>query len=368
VRVALVCPYSWSVPGGVQTHVRGLAQALRARGVDVDVLAPADGASDGIVELGRTIPIPSNGSIQRVALAPTAAARTRRAVRNAYDVVHVHEPMLPAVCLAALASSRAPVVATFHMHRSSLLWYRVFAPLVRRANRRLSARIAVSRAAARYAQRALGGELRVIPNGVDVDALASLPPERNGNRILFVGRPEPRKGLRVLLDAFARVSDAELVLVGPTGSFGPRVHALGRVDDARLRRELARADVVCAPSLGGESFGVVLVEAMAAGVPVVASSLPAYEDVLPREAGLLVPAGDAGALAAALAALLRDDELRSRMGAAGRRAARRYDWSRVVDEILDVYGIATTRSPRRSSSSSTSGSAVAVRSQDRGAP
>jgi phosphatidylinositol alpha-mannosyltransferase len=329
VRVGLVCPYSWSVPGGVQSHVAGLARALGALGVHAEVLAPADAPEDGVLPLGRSIPIPSNGSVQRVALSPAAAARTARAVRGrGYDVVHVHEPMLPAVGLTALAAARVPVVATFHMYRQALLWYAVFAPLVRAAVRRVDALLAVSPAAAEYARRGTGRELEIVPNGIDLDAFAALQGVRRGDRILFIGRDEPRKGLPVLRAAHARLRrPAELTLVGPNG----------RVPDGELRRELARADVLVAPSLGGESFGIVLVEAMAAGVPVVASDIPGYREVLPESAGVLVPPGDPAALADAIDALLGDGERRARLGAGGRREAAHYAWPRVAERTLAVY-------------------------------
>jgi phosphatidylinositol alpha-mannosyltransferase len=329
VRVGLVCPYSWSVPGGVQSHVAGLARALGGLGVDTEVLAPVDGSANGVLPLGRSVPIPSNGSVQRVALSPAAVARTARAVRGrGYDVVHVHEPMLPAAGLTAIAASRVPVVATFHMYRRALLWYGVFAPVVRAAARRVDAFLAVSPAAAEYARRGTGRELEIVPNGIDYDAFASLEPERRGNRILFIGRDEPRKGLKVLRAAHARLRrPAELVLVGPSGF----------VSDTELRRELGRADVLVAPSLGGESFGVVLVEAMAAGVPVVASDIAGYREVLPESAGVLVPPGDIGALAHALDGLLQDDGRRAQLGASGCREAEQYAWPRIAERTLAVY-------------------------------
>jgi phosphatidylinositol alpha-mannosyltransferase len=234
--------------------------------------------------------------------------------------------MLPAAGLTAVAAARVPVVATFHMYRRALLWYAVFAPVVRAAARRVDAFLAVSAAAAEYARRGTGREPEVVPNGIDYDAFASLDGERRGNRILFIGRDEPRKGLDVLREAHRRL-DAELVLVGPSG----------HVSDEELRRELARADVLTAPSLGGESFGLVLVEAMAAGVPVVASDIAGYRAVLPRDAGVLVPPGDANALAVALGELLADDDTRVRMGAAGREAAKQYAWPRVAEQTLAVY-------------------------------
>lgn len=324
MRVGLVCPYSWQVPGGVQSHVAGLARALRAHGVEAEILAP----EGGDVPLGRSVPIPSNGSVQRVALSPATVARAARAVRGrGYDVVHLHEPMLPASCLAALAAARVPVVATFHMYRRSLLWYAVFTPVVRLAARRIDAAIAVSAAAAEYARRGTGLAAEVIPNAVDVDELAALEPRRRGGRLLFVGRDEPRKGLEVLRAAHALLeADAELAVLGPDGP----------VPHARLLEELAQADVLVAPSLKGESFGIVLVEAMAAGLPVVASDIPGYRDVV-GGGGVLVPPGDPVALARALDGLLADAGERRRLGEAGRREATRYAWPLVVQRVLRVY-------------------------------
>jgi phosphatidylinositol alpha-mannosyltransferase len=320
--------------------VSGLAAALRERGADVEILAPADAPAAGILALGRSVPIPSNGSVQRVALSPAAIRRTRRAVQTRrYDLVHLHEPMLPAVCLTAIEAARVPLVGTFHMARQALLWYRVFGPVVRWASARLAARIAVSPASREYVARALPGPYDVIPNGIDYDALAALDSGgRRGNRILFVGRPEPRKGLPVLLEAFGRLrSEAELVLVGPTGCFGRRVEALGRVGAGRLRDELARADVLCAPSLGGESFGIVVAEGMAAGLPVVASRIRGYSDLLSEAAGVFVPPGDPDRLASALDGLLDDADLRRRLGEAGRQEAAQYAWPRVADRVLEIY-------------------------------
>ena len=333
MRVGLVCPYSWRVPGGVQSHIAGLARALSALGVETEILAP----EGGDVPLGRSIPIPSNGSIQRVALSPATAARTARAVRSRdYDVVHLHEPMLPASCLTALVAAQVPVVATFHMYRRALLWYGVFAPVVRPAARRLAACVAVSPAAAEYARRGTGREPQVIPNGIDYDELAALGPRRGGRRVLFVGRDEPRKGLAVLRAAVGLVPGAELVVVGPDG----------HVSHGRLLDELARADVLAAPSLRGESFGLVLAEAMAAGVPVVASDIRGYREVV-GDAGVLVPPGDPPALAHALGALLADERRRRELGDAGRRKAQAYAWPHVASQIAAVYeNVSGGRSPR----------------------
>jgi phosphatidylinositol alpha-mannosyltransferase len=352
MRVALVCPYSWNVPGGVQSHVAGLAGALQARGVAAEILAPADRrvSFPGFVPLGRSVPILDNGSIVRVALDPASSARIARLVRSGrYDIVHLHEPMIPAVCLTALLASTRPLVGTFHMYASSRRWYRPFAPLARAAIPRLDARIAVSEAALLHVTRTCPGEYRIIPNGIDV-ASFSAPGERAGGRILFIGRADPRKGLAVLLEAFSRLpgtTELELVGVSPrelsrAGRRLPppaarRVSALGHVSDTERAALLARADVLCAPSLEGESFGIVLVEGMAAGVPVVASAIPGYVDVLPESCGRLVPPGQPEALADALRLLLADGTLRARLGEAGRRAARRFDWQRVCTEVLEVY-------------------------------
>lgn len=339
MRVALVCPYSWSFPGGVQTHVAGLADALRDRGCDAEILAPADGPVDveGFVPLGRSIGFTWEGTVTRVALQPATVGRTAREVRSRrFDVVHVHEPMLPAAGLAAVWAARAPVVGTFHMVARRPFWYRVWRPVVQPTAARLAARIAVSVAARDFAAQVLPGAYELIPNAIDTSAFA--PGERDGTRLLFVGRAEPRKGLPVLLDALGRLpGHVTLDLVGVRGDFGPRVRAHGRVSDEERRRLLARADVLVAPSLGGESFGVVLLEGMAAGLPVVASDIDGYRAVLPPEAGRLVPPGDVGALAAELSALVADEQLRARLGGAGRREAQRYDWDEVVGRVLEVY-------------------------------
>jgi phosphatidylinositol alpha-mannosyltransferase len=353
VRVALVCPYSWSVPGGVQTHVAGLARELRARGFEAEILAPVDGPVDltGFVPLGRSIGLPDNGSVTRITLTPASVARTVRLVRRRrFDLVHLHEPMLPAACLTALHAADGPVVGTFHMLNVSDRWYRLFGPFVRRSARRLAARIAVSAAARDFAARFLPGEFRVIPNGVDVGAYARANGSRDGRRVVFVGRADVRKGLPVLLRAFAQLpAEAALDLVGVTpheltrlagaipAEARVRVAAHGRVSDEERRRLLMRADVLCAPSLGGESFGVVLAEGMAAGLPVVASDIAGYREVLPVSCGRLVPPGDVGNLAAALASLLRDPGERRRLGDAGRVEAARFDWSRVTDRVVEVY-------------------------------
>lgn len=350
LRIALVCPYDWRRPGGVRTQVAGLATALRARGHSVDILAPGDpaGSSSGLILVGATTPVRANGSVAHVALVPGAWRRTRRALeRGMYDIVHVHEPAVPLVARAAARCRSTPVVATFHMYSATALPYRLLGPVLRRALRGLSAGIAVSESARSCAARVypVGA---VIPNGVQVSS-ERFPRRAPGTprRILFVGRHESRKGLDVLLDAFwALPTDVHLDLVGverdelhfTTASVAPgRIVAHGRVTDERRRALLRRADVLCAPSLGGESFGVVLAEAMAEGVPVVASAIPGYREVLGPGCGRLVPPGDEPALAAALAQTLSDPFVRARVAASARRAVAPFAWERVCDRIEETY-------------------------------
>jgi phosphatidylinositol alpha-mannosyltransferase len=346
--------------------VIGLANGLRERGIEVDILSPSDAATPdpGIIPLGPTVGVPSNGSIARVALGPGAAARTlRRLADGGYDLVHLHEPLLPAVCLAALLRSKVPVVGTFHMYGPDHLGYRASTPFCRIAADRLEARIAVSEPARACAAYYCPGDYAVIPNGIDLPTVGIPAPPRDGTRILFVGRPEVRKGLPVLLEAFGRVPGSptlDLVGVGPAelskmpvtldpGVAG-RIRARGRVSEEERKRLLARADVLCAPSLSGESFGLVLVEGMAAGVPVVASAIPGYIEVMRPSCGRLVPPGDVEAVADALTEVLGDPALRARMAAAGRRDAERFSWPRVVDQVIRVYQGALARTDRSAAS------------------
>jgi phosphatidyl-myo-inositol alpha-mannosyltransferase len=366
MKVLIVSPYSWSTPGGVGAHVGHLARAIRERGHEVRIVAPSEGdVEPGVVSVGRSIPIPYNGSIARLAFGPRVALRIRVALRRSRpDVVHVHEPFAPSVGLLTLLNTRLPVVATFHASMARSRAYRLARPALRPLYRRLAARIAVSEEARRTVAHVFGeGDISVIPNGVEWSRFASLPPPP-GPLILFVGRMEKRKGAAILVEAFTRLAerkpDAELVLAGE----GPeraaveraipdvlreRVMFTGRVDPAELASVFGRAAVVAAPSLGGESFGIVLLEAMSAGRPVVASSIPGYAAVL-RDGvdGILVPPGNALALCDALDALIADPDRAAAMGASGRERAKRFDWAVVAGEVEDVYEKAITAGrPRR---------------------
>jgi phosphatidylinositol alpha-mannosyltransferase len=367
-RIALVSPYSWTYPGGVTAHIEALADALLAAGHEVRVLAPVDpddgisrrlhrGAAprprplpDHLVALGRTIGVPANGAVSNLAPTPYGVATMRHELRHGgYDVVHLHEPVAPTLCWDALLSTRAPLVGTFHCYSDNAVSNNIANVLgARRRLNRLRVRIAVSEAAAWTGRRFYGGRYRVIPNGVHVPP----PPEHRAHgdelRIAFVGQAVERKGLPVLLSAFEALREhvpARLEVVGATeAEVSPLlldrdgVEVLGKVSDEEKHQALARADVLCAPSLGGESFGMVLTEAFAAGTPVVASDIPGYRDVVRHGGdGLLVERGDAVALAEALRELWHDAPRRAELAAGARRSAQRYAWPRVAAEVADAY-------------------------------
>jgi phosphatidylinositol alpha-mannosyltransferase len=360
MRIGMVCPYSFDVSGGVQSHVLQLAKVLRARGHYVSVLAPASpdvALPDYVVSAGRSIPIPYNGSVARLQFSPAVHGRVKRwLMQGDFDVLHLHEPNAPSLSMWALRMAEGPIVATFHTSTTKSLTLSVFQGVLRPWHEKIVGRIAVSDVARRWQMEALGSDAVEIPNGVDVDALASAARldgyPRPGKTVLFLGRyAEPRKGMAVLLDALPKVverfADLQLLIVGhgdedqlryQAGTLVEHIRFLGHVDDAAKASAMRSADVYCAPNLGGESFGIVLVEAMAAGAPVVASDLDAFRRVLSDgEAGRLVPAGDGAALAGALIELLDDDALRARYVAAGSELVRRYDWPVVANQIMRVY-------------------------------
>jgi phosphatidylinositol alpha-mannosyltransferase len=348
VRVGLVCPYSLTLPGGVQGQVLGLARSLRGLGHDVRVLAPCDGPppDPGVTPLGNSVPLAANGSVAPIAPDLPCALRTIRALRDeGFDVVHVHEPLVPGPSMVSTLMKTAPMIGTFHAAGVSAA-YRWAGPALRMVADRFDARCAVSDDARRLVASFLGGKYELVFNGIEVDRFAKATPwPTEAPTILFVGRHEERKGLAVLLEAMALIpSDVRLWVAsdGPqTGHLrartadDPRIEWLGRIDDDERNRRLRAADVFCAPSLGGESFGVVLLEAMAAGVPIVASDLAGYAAVArhTREA-MLVPPGDASGLAAALRLVLADRDLAAGLVEGGNaraeelsmdNLARRYD-------------------------------------------
>jgi phosphatidylinositol alpha-mannosyltransferase len=358
----MVCPYDWTVPGGVANHVRSLAAELRRLGCGVDVLAPAERpvGEAGFVGLGGSLPVPYNGSVARIAIGPRTALRVRRALgAGRYDLIHVHEPLSPSVGMLATGRARVPVVGTFHASMDRSLALTLAKPLLRRTFNRLDARIAVSPSARDTWQRHFGGSMVVIPNSVGAEFLSGpepLPGYRDGGpTVLFVGRLEPRKGLAYLVRAFLRLKPSfprlRLLVVGPDGKhqqeklmamvpprLRPDLLFVGAVPQRDLPSYFASADVFCAPSLGGESFGIVLVEAMAVGLPVVCSDIGGYRDLVRDDhEGLLVPPRDPEALAAALGALLDNPARRAALGEVGCQTATRYAPDVVAAQVVEVY-------------------------------
>ena len=393
VRIALVSPYSWTYPGGVTRHIEALSAELVAQGHETNILAPYDpddavsrhvhrGARpqrldppENFVSLGRTFGVPANGAVSNLTGLPTAILALRRELRDGgYDVAHIHEPIVPMIGWDALMSSgELPLVGTFHTYSTNQISNGLGALVFdgRRRMNRLHARIAVSEAAAWTARRFYGGRYRVVPNGVLLDAAvdeartnlsaAGSSPAGLGEtrvfadthdgpplQILFIGQAVERKGLPVLLRAFEALREqvpATLTLVGASAAeIAPMllddrgVRALGKISEEHKLRELRRAEVLCAPSLSGESFGMVLTEAFAASTPVVASDIPGYRDVA-REGidGLLVPPGDALALAQALRTLALDPDRRAAMAVSARERAERFSWRHVAEEVYEVY-------------------------------
>ena len=372
MRIALVSPYSWSYPGGVTRHIGALAEQFLKDGHHVRVLAPLDppgrfsaalhrGARpqeldvpDHLVSLGRTVGFKANGAVSNLSITPYGVATLHRELRTGrYDVVHIHEPVAPLTGWVAADWTRRPLVGTFHSYSESHVANGI-ANLIgaRRVLNRLHVRISVSEAAAWTGRRWFGGHYRVIPNGVQVDperaAEAANRPMGEQLKIVFVGQSVERKGLPLLLRAFEALREhipTELTVVGPTEEeLSPMlldargVRALGKVDDDEKRRVLEEADVLCAPSLRGESFGMVLTEAFAAGTPVIASDIPGYRDVV-RDGvdGLLVTPGDAQAIAESLRDLYEDPERRLQMARAAARDVERFAWPRVAAEVLEAY-------------------------------
>ncbi|WP_043263528.1 glycosyltransferase family 4 protein [Streptomyces sp. CT34] len=364
MRIGIVCPYAWDVPGGVQFHIRDLAEHLIRCGHHVSVLAPADDEPPlppYVVPAGRAVPVPYNGSVARLNFGFLSAARVRRWLQNgAFDVIHIHEPASPSLGLLACWAAQGPIVATFHTSNPRSRAMIAAYPILQPALEKISARIAVSEYARRTLVEHLGGDAVVIPNGVDVDFFARAEPkaEWQGRTIGFIGRiDEPRKGLPVLMKAFpailAAVPDARLLVAGRgdeeeavaglPAELRSRVEFLGMVTDEDKARLLRSVDVYVAPNTGGESFGIVLVEAMSAGAPVLASDLDAFAQVLDQgEAGELFANEDDRALADAAVRLLGDPERLAELRERGSKHVRRFDWTTVGADILAVYETVTT--------------------------
>lgn len=357
MRIGIISPYSLTLPGGVQGQVLALARVLRSKGHDTRVLGPCDGPppEPGVTPLGNSIPTSANGSVAPIAPDAAAQLRTIRALRDEdFDVIHLHEPLAPGPTTTTLLLRPAPMVGTFHAAGGSKA-YRWLRPGVRAIARRLDVRCAVSEDARAMAEDALGGTYRVLWNGIEVDRIRAVAPApKSGPTIFFVGRHEPRKGLDVLLDAMAMLpADARLWIAGEgpdtarlqAASAGdPRLEWLGRVSDDDKLARLRAADVFCAPSLRGESFGIVLLEAMAAGTPIVASDLPGYAKVAQGgEDAVLVPPGDARALGKAIGSLLGDPDAAEGLRRRGGARAEHFSMDRLAEAYLECYAEARAR-------------------------
>ena len=368
MKIALVSPYDFAHPGGVTHHIEALTGRLRALGHTVKIFAPYSSAFDDadgidIVPCGRPVPIPTAGSVARVSFAVWLQPRLKKMLRDeAFDVVHIHEPFMPFLPWVIADISPTTTVATFHAYNEHARRYWFWKPVFNRLARNLDGRIAVSTAARDYVSYHYPGEYEIIPNGIDVDRFSNpappLPELCDGKlNILFVGRLEKRKGLRYLLSAYSTLKwefpDLRLVVVGPGTpdpdswrTIGERgiqdVVFTGAVSDEDLPRYYQGADIFCSPATGMESFGIVLIEAMASGTPVVASDIGGFSTVVAHgEQGLLVPPRDEGALRDALRTLIVDASLRRRMGLAGREHVEEYRWERVAARVLDCYARAS---------------------------
>lgn len=370
-KVALVSPYDFHYPGGVTEHVVNLAEQLRRLGREVHVIAPSSADAETLLampylhRIGHVVPIPASGSVARIGLTLRGYQQVKTLLqREQFEVVHLHEPLMPALPLTVLRHSHAVNIGTFHAFRRSNLVYFYSKPVLQPFFARLDGLIAVSRSARDFVAEHLPGDYRIIPNGIDYAHFSAprprLPAFDDGKlNVLFVGRLEQRKGLKYLLRAWPRVRAAlgnvRLIVVGggrPLGSYrrlGQRygwedVVFTGHVTREELAAYYHTCDVFCAPSTGQESFGIVLLEAMAAGRPIVTTDIPGYREVVSHgHEGMLVPPKDEEALAAMLIRLLGDGETRNRLGRSGTRTARSYSWDKVAAQVLEYYCDVMTR-------------------------
>jgi phosphatidyl-myo-inositol alpha-mannosyltransferase len=357
----MICPYSLSVPGGVQAQVMGLSRELRKMGIEVRVLAPCDGPPPAtfVTPLGNSLPTSANGSMAPLAPDASCSLRTMRALGDEqFDVLHLHEPFIPGPTQTAMLLHPSPVVATFHAAGESAS-YKYLRPAIKPAAHNIAHAVAVSKDAAKLVQRYIGGNYEILYNGVELDAYRAAPPHpTTGPTIFFCGRHEERKGLDVLLAAIRQLGPEVRVWVGSTGpdtarlraEFGddPRIEWLGRLTDADKMARLRGADVFCAPSLYGESFGVVLIEAMAAETAIVASGLDGYRNVATNEVdALLVEPGNVDALAAALGRALTEPGLTARLQEAGSVRAEDFSMTALAKHYADIYVELAKKRPTR---------------------
>ena len=362
MRLGIVCPYSLTIPGGVQGQVLGLARSLRGLGHEVRVLGPCDGPPPdaGVTPLGRSVPTAANGSVAPLAPDPSAQLRTIRALRDeGFDIVHLHEPLAPGPTMTALLFANAPLVGTFHAAGESAA-YRYLGRGLARMARRLDHRCAVSPDAEKLARAALGGSYQLLFNGIEVErfAVGEAHPTDGRPTIFFLGRHEPRKGLEVLLAALSELPDDVCLWVGGDGpqseelreryGHDARIEWLGRVSDEERSARMRGCTVYCSPSVRSESFGMVLLEAMASGCALVASDLDGHRNVATDGVdALLAEVGDPGSLAKALRRVIDDADLRAELVAGGRRRAEQLSMQHLAEAYVEIYQAILAGHPTR---------------------
>ena len=361
-RIGIVCPYGWDTPGGVQSHVGDLAQYLIRQGHYVSVLAPAiddDNLPDFVTSAGRPIAIPYNGAVARVLFGPIAFSRVRQWIANGnFDVLHLHEPAIPSISLLACWAAEGPMVGTFHAAAKRQKVTFAVAPILEPVIEKLTARIAVSEAARETLTEHLETDAIVVPNGIYADLYRDgvIDQRWTGNTLGFIGRfEEKRKGLDVLVAALpsiiAKFPDLKVFVAGPGDAqevlkeIDPYLHArfefLGRISESEKANFLASVGLYIAPNTGGESFGIILAEALAGGASVVASDIPAFDSLLGHGAyGTLFASEDSQDLAKKVIALLGDEESRRAIAQRGKKYAQEFDWDVVAEKIYDVYEMA----------------------------
>ena len=364
IRIGMVCPYGWDTPGGVQSHIRDLAEHLIEEGHYVSVLTPISDDSvkheDYVVNAGKPISIPVNGSVARVLFGPIASSRAKQWIASGdFDLLHLHQPAIPSLSLLACSAAEGPLVGTFHVSTPKKKAIYAIGPILEPIVEKLNARIAVSELARSTLKDHFDTDAVVIPNGIDGQRYASAKVNSeysNGHTVGFIGRiEEPRKGLQVLIDSLSIVArfipDVQFLVAGPgdsnefTKKLNPqlksRIKFLGLLSNEEKERFLKSIQIYVAPNTGSESFGIILTEALSAGTAVVASDIPAFKAVLENgEAGELFKNEDSADLAKVLVALLRDDDKRKRLGENGRLSAQKYDWQVVAEQIENVYEMA----------------------------
>jgi phosphatidylinositol alpha-mannosyltransferase len=366
LRIGMVSPYGWDTPGGVQAHIRDLAKYYIDQGHYVSVLAPVSNETllmdDFVVPAGRPISIPYNGAVARVLFGPVAASRVRQWISQGnFDLLHLHEPAIPSLSLLACWLAEGPMVGTFHAAAPRQKVAFAISPLLEPVIEKLSARIAVSEVARETLKIHLETDAVVIPNGIDVNLFRKALPKdewQDSKTIGFIGRfEEPRKGLQILLDALPIITrfipDAKILIAGPGDSaetlkslnaqLRNKLVFLGRVSEADKASLLKSVDLYVAPNTGGESFGIILTEALASETAIVASDIPAFRHLLNGgEYGALFESESATELAKIIIDLLRDDSKRKNLANIGFQSAERFDWSQVAEQIMDVYSMALT--------------------------